>query len=62
MAYHCYVLQSETSSRLYIGQTNNLERRLDEHQRGKHLATRNRGPWKLVFQMEFETRADAVAL
>ena len=54
-----YILQSETSGRFYIGSTNQLERRLAEHSRGHSLATRNRGPWKLVYQENFETLADA---
>jgi putative endonuclease len=47
---------------LYIGQTNDVERRFAEHQRGKHSSTRNRGPWQLIFQVKFETREEAVAL
>ncbi len=54
-----YILQSETTGRLYVGSTDSLERRLSEHHRGKDRATRNRGPWKLVYQEQFELLPDA---
>jgi putative endonuclease len=54
-----YILQSETTGRFYVGSTNNLERRVGEHHRGKDLATRGHGPWKLVYQEQFEILADA---
>ena len=54
-----YILQSESSQRFYVGSTNQLERRLAEHARGRSLATRDRGPWKLVYQENFEFLADA---
>jgi hypothetical protein len=44
-----YILRSETTHRFYIGSTNDLTRRQDEHTRGHSLATRGRGPWKLVY-------------
>jgi len=54
-----YILQSENSNRFYVGSTDNLERRMEEHIRGKNLATRGRGPWKLVHSEKMETLADA---
>jgi putative endonuclease len=45
-----YILQSESSGKFYIGSTNDLQRRLCEHARAHSLATRGRGPWKLVYQ------------
>jgi len=54
-----YILQSETTHRFYVGSTNDLARRMDEHQRGHSLATRGRGPWKLVYQEQLGTLADA---
>jgi putative endonuclease len=50
-----YILQSERTGRFYIGSTEDLARRLEEHRRGQTASTRGRGPWKLVYQEEFES-------
>ncbi|MFH0803709.1 MAG: GIY-YIG nuclease family protein [Candidatus Tagabacteria bacterium] len=39
-----YILQSEKNKRYYIGSTNNITRRLEEHNSGKVSSTRNIGP------------------
>ena len=54
-----YVLQSESSGRYYVGSTGDLSRRLSEHDRHHSLATRGRGPWKLVHQEQFGTLLEA---
>jgi len=58
--YYIYILKSFSSGRFYIGQTNNLEQRLKRHNENRVKSTRNRGPWKLVYQDKFETRSEAV--
>jgi len=54
-----YILQSSSTKRFYFGSTDDLDRRLDEHRTGKCLATRNRGPWALVYSESFLVLADA---
>jgi putative endonuclease len=54
-----YILQSKTTQRFYVGSTNDLVRRMEEHRRGHSLATRGRGLWELVYQEHFESLADA---
>ena len=49
--YRVYVLLNEQARR-YIGLTENLERRLQQHNAGVSKWTKNRGPWKLVWQSE----------
>ena len=43
--YFVYFIESQTSGRFYIGQTNNLREQLNYHNRGKCKYTRNKGPW-----------------
>jgi len=50
-----YILQSETTRRFCIGASDDLPRRLSEHQRGQTVSTRGRGPWKLVYQEQYES-------
>ncbi len=49
MSYKLYILQSLTKDRYYIGHTNNIERRLSEHNSGQTKSTKAYIPWKLVF-------------
>lgn len=54
MAY-VYILQSLINCRYYIGSTNNLSRRFNEHNSGLSKYTKLTKPFKLVFSKEFET-------
>ncbi|MGH9510464.1 MAG: GIY-YIG nuclease family protein [Terriglobales bacterium] len=58
--YHVYILQSASSRRFYIGQTQDLSGRVDYHNRYGNRSTRNRGPWGLVYSEEFGTRREAL--
>jgi putative endonuclease len=55
-----YVLRSDTNHRLYIGQTNNLSRRLLDHNSGYSTYTKFTKPFKLIYQENFPTRKEAV--
>ncbi|MGE5679239.1 MAG: GIY-YIG nuclease family protein, partial [Bacillota bacterium] len=46
----------------YIGQTNNLSRRLYEHNSGQSNFTKSGLPWKLVAQKSFNSRSEAMKL
>jgi len=58
--YYIYVLKSSLTDRLYIGQTNNLDRRVDSHNKGLSRFTNKRGPWVLIYSEKFETRSEAL--
>ena len=60
--YFLYILQSQTTGKLYIGQTNNLDDRVKRHQENRNKATKGRGPWILIYHLHFTTRAEAVQL
>ena len=59
MEYYTYVIRSLTSGRHYIGSTNDIERRLRDHNRGKNRSVRGRGPFELVLVETYGSRADA---
>ena len=44
-----YVLESMKDGERYIGYTNNLKRRLEEHKRGYNFSTKFRLPLKLIY-------------
>ncbi|MCX6702825.1 MAG: GIY-YIG nuclease family protein [Candidatus Wolfebacteria bacterium] len=49
MFFYTYVLKSFHDGNHYIGYTNNLRRRLEEHNSGKNLSTKGRIPFKLIY-------------
>ena len=60
--YTVYILYSKTSLKYYTGQTNNLEDRLFRHNSGLSLSTKTGRPWSLIYQIQFDTRSEAVQL
>ena len=57
--WNVYVLRSLKNDWLYIGLTNDLDRRVREHNRGYNRSTKGKGPFELVHYEEFETRPRA---
>ena len=47
--FYTYVLQSEKTSKRYIGYSNDLKRRFDEHNNGFVDSTKHGRPWKIVY-------------
>ena len=60
--YFVYILQSEKNLSYYKGSTNNLERRLLEHNSGTERSTARYLPWKLIWNCSKPTRAEAQEL
>ncbi len=59
MTYHAYVLIN-TEGLFYKGSTNDLQKRINEHNTGVSKYTKRKGPWKLFYSEVFETRREAV--
>jgi putative endonuclease len=57
--YYIYVLISIKDRKLYIGYTDNLKRRYQEHLTGKVDSTRSRRPLELVYYEAFKYEMDA---
>ena len=57
--YTVYVLKSLKDGKQYTGSTEDLERRLKEHNAGKTASTRRRRPFVLVHTEEYESREAA---
>ena len=52
MNYSVYIIQILKDNKFYTAITNNIERRLREHNRGTTStpSTKNRGPFKLIYR------------
>ncbi len=55
-----YILKSKKDQRYYIGQTNNVEKRLHRHNAGTVKATRNRRPFEVIYTEEYKSREQAM--
>ncbi len=60
MSYYVYIIESQLDQSYYIGQTQDLEKRLNQHNNGLSKYTKRKMPWKLVYFEEFENRSDAM--
>ena len=58
--YYVYVLKSSKTGLLYKGQTDNLERRVQEHNAGKTSSTRHGIPWNICYYEKHESRDAAI--
>jgi putative endonuclease len=59
--YTVYVLYSQKYDKIYIGQTEDIERRLIEHNNGLlSTYTKRYQPWEVIYAEEFETRSEAM--
>ncbi len=60
--WYVYILRSVTDSKLYVGSTNNVHRRLDEHNSGKVDSTKGRKPFILEAYIGVRDQVKAIEL
>jgi putative endonuclease len=54
-----YVIKSQKNKSLYIGFTNNLRRRLAEHNKNQSDYTKNKGPYEVIYCEFYKSEKDA---
>ena len=57
-----YILYSKRLEKFYVGQTKDLNDRIDRHNMGRSKWTKGGEPWELVTTFKLETRSEAVRL
>lgn len=57
--FYLYILGSKKDQELYVGSTNDLKKRLQEHNSGKVLSTKPRVPFKLLYYEAYLAEQDA---
>ena len=60
--FYVYILHSSSSNKFYVGQTHNLEKRLNDHNRGASPFTKRGSPWDLVVSFPVSSRNEAIKL
>jgi putative endonuclease len=61
--YYFYILYNSTIDKFYIGQTSNLELRLNDHNKTTHkvkFTAKSKGMWSVVYKEPFKTRSEAM--
>lgn len=56
-----YILYSQKLDRYYVGYTNDLGRRISEHNRKKGKYTDNGIPWEIKYTEKYNDKMDAAA-
>lgn len=57
--FYVYVLKSEKDGKIYIGSTNDLKRRLFEHNNKEEKSTHYRAPFRLIYYEAYLAEKDA---
>jgi len=57
--YYVYIIKSKKDQSIYMGYTNDLRRRLQEHNNQENRSTKNKTPWKLIYYEAYQAKADA---
>lgn len=57
--YYIYVLKSEVNGHRYIGMSEDVTKRLKEHNAGKTKSTKYSKPWRIVHVEQLNNRIEA---
>ena len=57
--FYVYILRSKRDHDLYLGSTNDLRRRFEEHNKGKVYSTKLRTPFELIYYEAYKAEKDA---
>ena len=57
---YVYILHSQRTQRYYVGSTEDVEKRLQQHNAGKSSSTHAGRPWELIHTESFDSRSEAV--
>ncbi len=58
--HYVYVLKSQKDKKYYIGATNDIQRRLAEHNSRCTKSTKSRGPFELIYCEKFDKKEIAI--
>ena len=57
--FFIYVINSLSRKYIYVGMTNDLDRRIKEHNMGQNRSTKAYKPFELILKEEYATRDEA---
>jgi len=57
--FYAYILRSLKDNNLYMGSTNDLKKRMADHNAGKVFSTKTRMPFELIYYEAYKAESDA---
>ena len=57
--FHVYAIRSKVKNYIYVGFTQDLEKRINQHNAGYNKSTKPYRPFELIFTESFSTRTEA---
>jgi putative endonuclease len=57
--YYVYAIKSKVKNYIYVGITNDLEKRLQQHNKGQNVSTKAYRPYELIYQEIVKDRVEA---
>ena len=57
--FYVYVIKSKKTEELYYGFSSDLKARIQSHNQGNNIATKDGVPWELVYYEAYKAEADA---
>jgi len=57
--FYVYILRSKKDLLLYVGSTNDLKKRFEEHNKGKNFSTKSRAPFEIIYYEAYKSEEDA---
>lgn len=58
--YYVYIIKSLSDGTLYIGSSEDIQKRLEYHNRGASRYTRKHRPWQIVYFEDYSVKKDAL--
>ena len=58
--YFIYIIKSKVDGSFYTGQCQNIQERLQHHNKGYTKSTKAKIPWNIVYYEKYDTRSEAV--
>ena len=60
--FYVYILYSSSLEKFYVGITDNIERRIAQHNSARGKFTSRGSPWEVIAKIECNSRSEAMGL
>ena len=57
--FYVYIIKSKRDNSVYIGYTEDLRKRLKEHNSKQNKSTKNKAPFELIYYEAYKSKSDA---